>query len=469
MLLLSGCTQLEVRRHTGGVIEGVPYTLPATTLVVTVDYEIERCETNKDGQVFFDVAKKVAITAETTRGERFVVPYESLRNVFKDTEFSVESHPGSTLKSVSTTISDKTGPALTGAVGTVLRIAGLQGGMLAMARDALAPPKVCTDHVIEALQMLAKAKAKAEAKAKANAQAAAKEELGKAAKTAQVPGVAAQPAVSRKADNMAKPAQADAGGTQTAAAEKKGEDPALEAARQKLRARVIRRWTPTKKDLDTDGVSIAIYPPQVESGKWLTEEGLKLLDALTENEGTKVYHQLPTLRTVVQVRTDVPLVSDPTDNGSFPGFVVRQPAYGVVRACQNTCMGNSEDDTSLLTPVRVIVPQLGDYVIVPLKNRVFAEQTLNVSLGADGSLDKIGFKDSALVDKAAGTLNTNLDAYTAHREARQKLIDDAAERAADRQLNQAKDVAELNKAIKACLDAQKDVKDVDGIVVGTCQ
>jgi hypothetical protein len=68
----------------------------------------------------------------TEAGERFYIPYSSIRNAFKDSDVSIESYDSGTLKSVSATITDKTGPAITGAVSTVLKVAELVASKAAL-------------------------------------------------------------------------------------------------------------------------------------------------------------------------------------------------------------------------------------------------------------------------------------------------------------------------------------------------
>src|ERR1700680_769192 len=119
--LLGGCTELEVRRAPPGPIEGIPYTLPKKTFVVTVSYELKGC-TDGTPQPQVKASKLVNVVPTTLpdENERFYIPYTSLRNWFKDTNITIESFDNQTLKTVTSIVSDKTGDAITSVVSSAL-------------------------------------------------------------------------------------------------------------------------------------------------------------------------------------------------------------------------------------------------------------------------------------------------------------------------------------------------------------
>ena len=122
-LLVGGCTELKVLPAPPGPIEGIAYWLPKRTFVVTVSYELRGCEETKD-KVTISVAKTADITAslQPDERERYYIPYGVLRNWWKDMNITVESQENGTLKGVTSTVTDRTGEAISQALTAAVKL-----------------------------------------------------------------------------------------------------------------------------------------------------------------------------------------------------------------------------------------------------------------------------------------------------------------------------------------------------------
>jgi hypothetical protein len=117
----------------------------------------------------------------------------------------------------------------------------------------------------------------------------------------------------------------------------------------------------------------------------------------------------------------------------------------------------------------VTVPQLGDYVVLPLRNRIFQNQKIELTMSESGALQKIGVNSKATASSAAESFNANFDQIKEYRDAREKAKDDARTAAANQPSIVAKKTTEINQALTACFEAQKALKEAGGAPVGTCQ
>src|SRR5438552_18057620 len=89
--LAAGCSQIEVKPWTEDLIEGIPYSLPQKAFSLAVEYELKDCfSVNRVIQVERKVTLASALVVDPA--ERYYVPYSSLRNWFKATDFTLELH-----------------------------------------------------------------------------------------------------------------------------------------------------------------------------------------------------------------------------------------------------------------------------------------------------------------------------------------------------------------------------------------
>ncbi|CAN7751032.1 hypothetical protein LJR175_006738 [Variovorax sp. LjRoot175] len=443
--LVSSCTQLEVRRNTGGLIEGIPYALPQKSFLLTVDYEVRRCDVTA-GRLLLEVRTTAALTAFTEPGERFYIPYASVHNLLKDTDVTVEGYDNGTVKSVSATITDKTGPAITASIGTVLRLGALGSGAppIATATERKSDAEVrnfwCAKDVREALDEIASLEAKLKQQEVKNGGA------GKKLKAPPEAPVAA------------------AGGVP---------DPStrLEELRTALRFRQAHKWTPSKAVQPSGArqLSFTVGPDEwLKSGRWINSEAY---DAIKKQiaADTRAQSKFERLHAQVVIDLDRPLQEDPTLVEPLPGYVLRSPSSGSVRLCEGLCPKDSASLEGVVSVSQQILPQMGEYVLLPLKNRLFEKQTLAVSLSAEGTLQKVGVTSTASAAAGLENLNANLDAIKAAQDARDKANEAARSAASSQTATAAKKVTDTNQAVAACLAAQQAVIAAKGRPTGICQ
>ncbi|CAE6869177.1 hypothetical protein R69658_08044 [Paraburkholderia aspalathi] len=445
--VLSSCTSVySVKRpNDSSAIVGIPYSLPQKTFLVSAKYTITQCEV-KGKQLQVSATKQITITSETEPdpSERYYIPYSSLRNFFKDTDLTIQSFDNSTLKSMDATIADKTGPTITAVLGTALRIASLAGGVaLTDAEGALTTESVCKADVVDAL----KAQSKQQAPGAGKTKSAAKPKTSSGAGAASAPQAASQP----------------------------GNDSPTTFS-------TVFLWRPQLSRSPQSAFSQPFYPHQILK-RWLTDAGYKLLnnpdqksDAVEISDaGDDVI--LKSLKTELRIDLVAPQRQTALDGASTEGIILREPAYGLLQACDDTCPdpttnGRTASEYSthgVFYASEETVPQLGSYVILPLRNRMFETQTATIALSSDGAINKLGLKSNATAPEAASAVNTNLDSGKKALDARTKARTDAAASAANAAQDAAKQVTANNKAISDCLSGQKAVRDAGGTAVGLCQ
>lgn len=410
-VLLCGCTTLVVKRATPGYVEGIPYTLPKKTFVVTVSYELKECVDGSPPEVKAGKTVAIAPTTQPDENERFYIPYSSLRNWWKDSSVTVESFNNQTLKSVTTTITDKTGDAITSIVSTAIKLSAFGG--VAPARAASPKPK-CNPDAVAALKKLADLKAKE------------------------------------------KPTEQDTA--------------MIADLRSQLTHKEVVSWSPAKaKDVKTFPKPL-VLETKISPGGLVGKDGAWVHGADPEIAAS--------LQTTVQLTVDDTVTPDPDDKDLPSGFLFRQGPSATLRVCEQACPTPDIDKTSgairtdethvLSTTVHVL-PQLGSYVGMPLKNRLFENQTLAITLSEEGAITKVGITSNATAVAALQNLGTQVDALSKAKEARDKADAAAAAAQQSAKKDHADQVAKENNAIADCLKAQKALREGGGTVTGTCQ
>ena len=408
---LSGCTELEVKRAAPGeLIVGIPYALPKKTFVVSIAYELKECTNDTPLKVRVSKSVKVTPTTQPDETERYYIPYTSLRNWFKDTNITVESYDNQTLKGATAVVTDRTGDAITSVVSSAIKLGTFGTGA---APAALADTRVprCNPEAVATLVKLAALR------------------------------------------KIEKPTEED---TATIA-----------ELRTQLTHKEVVFWSPAKPKIIPDQketpftLETTISPSGLvgKGGKWITGK-----DAAITGD----------LRTAVQLTAYDTVTADATDLPS--GFVLRQGPNATLRICEEACpkpkrvQGTFHTDESQVMDTTVhVIPQLGNYVGMPLKNRLFENQTLTITVSAEGAITKLGLQSNAVAVAALQNLGTNLDALSNAKQARDKAA--AAAAAAEQSANKAHadKVAADNNAIAECLKAQQALRAAGGTVTGTCQ
>jgi hypothetical protein len=241
---------------------------------------------------------------------------------------------------------------------------------------------------------------------------------------------------------------------------------AEEIAAKIARARVMLvhkeflNWTPSKQE----PLMREIYPTAAVT-RWITDRGLDELQKSGDAAGGRVTKLLVTALLSPQEN----LESDPTDLSTLPkGFLIRQAINGLLRFCEGPCPSDG-NVTNVLKADSYSLPQLGRYVAIPLRNRIFETQTLTIGVNPEGSITKLGLKSNATAEAALNSVNTDLDALNKAKTARDKAQADARTAAKTSAKVHADQVTAENAAVSSCLAAQKAVRDAGGTVVGVCQ
>jgi hypothetical protein len=419
LIFINGCAQLKVNQYHGGMVEGIPYALPKKSFLIAVDYEVKECSV-KSGKLFLDIKKTAAVTEIVEQGEQFYIPYKSIRNGFKDTDIVVQSYNNSTLKSVSMEVVDKSGPAIVAITGGVLRVLKLSASppsLVAKGADQKLRNIYCSQGVVGALDEIENLK-KAKVKADANA---------------------------LKIENL------------------KG----------LLRFKQVVKWMPMKDSNPADKSQIGkvIYPGNLLSKQvWLTAAGLDALSRDYRQNAVDQTYPIEPLITHVTIALARPIVTDPTLADELPGLVIRKPNQGLLTVCDGYCPAQESDEVDgIVGTSDVTIPQLGDYVILPLKNRIFQEQKVELALSESGEIQKIGVTSKASSTAAAESFNTNFDQIKTFHDERENAKNDARTAAANQTSTVASNTAKLNQTLTNCFAAQKALKDAGGVPVGTCQ
>jgi hypothetical protein len=442
-VLTSACTELKVKQLPTGVIEGIPYALPQKSFLITTEYSLADCTVKltaeKKWTVVLETSQTIGVVpvTEVDQKHRFYIPYSTLRNAFKDTDITIESYDNQTLKSVSATVNDKTGETITAAIGTALRIATIATGVTSFDAATLQKEEdlrklYCGDEAIRALNEIKKLKGSGAAPAKAAGKADAKD--------------------------APKPADADAAAARIA-----------QIKAQYLTHKEVLRWTPAKPQYpqgttpNSKTVSVEIYPKAfLDKEKWIKKAGIATQDL---DNG-----RIKRMITYVFLDLDEIIEPDPPLGDSPAGFVLRNAPTGLLRVCDAPCPAAFGGDVgNVLSAAEHVVPQLGRYVVMPLKNRAFENQTLVINLSADGAITKLGLKSNATAPAALTSLNADLEAINKAKAAHDKAKADAMTAAAAKDKDHANSVKDQNNAVAECLAAQQAVVDAGGTATGTCQ
>lgn len=418
---LASCTQLEVRRYSGGNVEGIPYVLPQKSVLLAVEYEVQECSVDSGERLKLTVKKSAAATQVVEPGESFYIPYASTRNFFKDNDVTVEAHENSTLKSMTAHTVDKIGDAVKSFV--ELGIKAASWSTKGPAATAGANPErirqlrqaYCRAEILLPLTEIATINAKG------------------------------------KPDD--------------------GDSAKVVAQRELLKFKQVSKWTPQKTTDSTKPTptSVEVYPKDLLASKWLTAAGLAKLRAGDENLAKNPEVNIPTFVTEAKLELTRPIVADPTLPDPSKGVVLRYPMMALMLVCDGKCPTTPNDVTGVVGSADIVVPQLGDYVTLPLHNRIFQDQKIELALSKDGVLEKIGVNSKATAAAALQSVNTNLDQFKTYRNAEEEAKQAARTASANSAKTAAEKATAINQAIVSCLASQKALKEAGGVPVGTCQ
>jgi hypothetical protein len=418
-----GCTALSVHKIDNSTqpadqVGSISYILPEKTFLISATYVLNSCRTilladTKQPSLFLDVDTTLSVVAnnEADPDERYFISYADLRSWFKETNVTIESYPNKTLKTVNATLNDQTGPIITAAIGTAIKIG-------ALAAAGASTEEFCDDNTVLTL-----------------ADVAAKRKL---------------------LSTIAKP---QGGNTDAQIAEIQKD--INKAIGDTLTSKVVLSWSPQLTELKPsitgyDAIVRALAPDQAVR-KWLSPKGREWLATHPdEKQTTFIVLEIPSW--------SHPNVKEPAASVS-DGLVLRDPAIGLLRLCKGACplpQGGMMSVDNVISVTNVVVPQLGRRVVLPLHNRVAENSVLDVSISEDGVITKLGVHSTSTAASSITALGANADAAKSVLDARTKAQNDALTASK----NRAKDD---NKTLADCLEAQKTIVKDGGSPVGTCE
>lgn len=135
-LLLEGCTTSLQTRATYDVsnqkeaLQGVSYSLPMAQYAIDLTYALKTCPTviNNVPTTPFEFKLGATATSSYVVGETYTIDYRALTNIFKVTDFSIETYASGTLKAINASVEDKTGEVIKSAVEVGLTGASIAAG-----------------------------------------------------------------------------------------------------------------------------------------------------------------------------------------------------------------------------------------------------------------------------------------------------------------------------------------------------
>jgi hypothetical protein len=445
------------------------YVLPKTAFQISGTVTLTECSTVDVGKKgayrpALNISEVISVTPvlEADPDAQYSIPYDRLTTWAKETNFTITTNANKTVSGVNATINDQAGPVVLQGLLAAVKIAGGFGvgsvaGVAAHAAGGgvtfqskhikkqqqaipAPPPEYCTPVVAAALKDIDQANTDIYA-------AATKDAVAKV--------TVASPNIAKLQTTIAR-AQSDA----------------------KLIRQFSFIWSPGFSSINPANPalflqSIDLY--QMFIREWLSNPSGR---AWFENSVNKDQPGYAAVHAPIEVRLTLKdwTMGGFTQVGGVEsarvplatGLVLRDPALGTLRLCRDACVlgsGPVETTADLAAPVPVSVPQLGRYMVLPLKNQLFENSNLTVALNADGTISSIG-------NHALGTLATNLgvagqvgDAVGAATTARNAATTSQNTAA----VSSAQFADTVNKALADCLTQQAAVRTAGGRAIGTCQ
>jgi len=421
-LACAGCTSLStstdrITADRTQATTGVPYSLPMLQYEVTVTRSLTQCfEPGADGKptatphVIFSA--KVEAVPKNVPGETYLMDYRALAGYTKITSLAIENYESGTLHSINASAEDRSGQIIEGAVKTAVSIAMMAGGIppVAAAGDvpltAVPMMLVCAPGTQQLLDAVADRTADLrtanttleglterinllteQARLNTISEAGKLELTGPGGLIEQQRAAArvvatAQTRLSRAQDAVTSTTRLRWPRTLNTSAQ----DVPLEGdelgrlARLVTRASLVAGENATENECGTDQDAASVVAQCVGSK---LEVGLAL-ESLSPAGG-------------VTVATAEQGVVDPAGTTPARGIFIRPPVRGRLIACQlgreSVCTDQSR--RVLLRTDDAVVPQFGQLRFLPFRNEMFQNNALSVSLRADGSVEKLEYRETS--------------------------------------------------------------------------
>lgn len=374
--VLTACTELQTfplsKLTTTKEPEGVVYFLPMAQFDIRLDRQVTACK--DEIEVAMEAAVVPRFTADPSAS--FYLPYEELRDGMKTSEIEVKLHPNQMLMSVNVGVEDRSAQVSLNVAKAGINIAKIALGLPPAPGAQLTPPppgqvkSACTPEVAEAVRKL-KEKTP-ELKSAAKAVASQTELVGQLRRALEI--------------------------TQQPSPERLRE---LEAALSALEARVselnrlqeeieaLKKITVATQSLVWPLSGDVYGPERIEPSAQLVAQWFTFLSD-ADNEKLLV-------ATVELSRVgSAPGIGVGEDPKEATGIHYRQPLPGRISLCrgsQSTCQDIPIKDR--IYDAIGLAPQLGIAATLPLKNRAFQNNRLEVAFDESGSLVSLAYKDKA--------------------------------------------------------------------------
>ena len=420
---LSGCTttlSTTRNRNTAGpsqAVTGFPYSLPAARFDIKVTRTLERCfAVAADGSLTStpDVAFSIEVeaTPRMIAGEQFQIDYRALSDWTKVSGIVIESHPVSgTLRTFNASVEDRTAQIIGSGVRSIVGVARIASGLptsplaLDSGSQAAAFGLKCTDAAQAKLDDI-----KARTDRIDDATTALK------ALTAEIVSLSerADTGELSEADMTMLTTKLNAQAEQSAALGRA--QAALVRAKAAVTSVSILPWTPTRE-------SLVVEVPFQEDETGILNGLVTRVALLSPTGDTPVCTGTTTsdclagrLSVTAQLEPAVDAGNDErvrtAIDSSLPsaGIFIRPPGQGRVIACQSVWPQDCHAPQALPlgTGADIVVPQLGQLHFLPFRNGAFQNNMLSVVLRADGSAERLEYRDKAARGEAAAATLADL-------------------------------------------------------------
>jgi hypothetical protein len=407
----------------------------------------------------------------------FLIRYAGLGNGMKETGLDLEKYANGTLKSLNSTIEDRTAEVIAGTVRGLVNIAALAGGFpvpaaaVAAAADAAEAARtkvgplttfreylgrngLCKPEVLEVLHLrldLEKAledalkqiqrleteiRDKGKELEKEKGQLAATSKELKEAKEAQPPDPQKIKDLEAKVQELQGKVKVLEDAVKAAEAGKKATETPI-AGQLKRRADLVDRLT-VKSVLTlipAQALRQRTDPGAAKAAKeWFLDEARPIYCDPRMDRCYDSPEPEPTLYLPLPLRADAavlvseagrPFLSDRLQVTTNGHLVYREPAYGEVFVCKEEPCLNDRGELTAPVDRRIFsaaatVPQLGPLAVLPLTNGTFENKTLEASFAESGALQSFTYKTNAAAEKAANAFAESAETLSAFAQAKRE-------------------------------------------------
>ena len=485
-------------KATVSVSDILPKSIPKEKLKETLQAQIQdalaalKQASAKDLPVTFDVeinAQAVPLVLADTQ-QAYAIDFNGMQNDLKGSDYTIESYPNGTLKSINVTIDDQTGDVVKGVIGGAAKLAAGIGGFPFPSIQAGAQPKIvpykewkgvladsrplCNADV--RLKLLQRAVLVAKLEADADVALATQKRLTKLGE-AEVEAQAARDKVAAKLKDLpegdASKPKLEATLKLVEAALKKASKAVVDAKEaqgeaSEAAANTAARFAAVRKALTVTTMTTVAPVPAAKDYPLLGEDEamhswldkrLKRSCAPGDNNCTQMLPEVPLALAASAALSPVMTGSGPAKpSENEKGIWYRQPLKSNLYVCiQGNCLANgsfSAPPSRVVLASPVDVPQFGPLAFLLLENKAFQNNTIAASFAESGALTKLTYKTNASAAKAAEVFESSADTVMKFKAAKQN-------QGAAKATAEASELEARKKLVDAQLALEKAQADLD--------